>query len=85
MGHPRLIGDAEHFWQKSYYDFNIRNYLRFVEKLRYIHRNPVKAGLWRVAAFFTRAVTLKTKIIFNPGMAHLSRCSGGVVGDVAAV
>src|SRR5579863_2672821 len=41
----RLIGDAEHFWQKRYYDFNIRNYTQFVEKLRYIHRNPVKAGL----------------------------------------
>src|ERR1700722_15451350 len=41
----RLIGDAEHFWQKRYYDFNIRDYGQFVEKLRYIHRNPVKAGL----------------------------------------
>ncbi len=41
----RLIGDAEHFWQKRYYDFNIRDYPQFVEKLRYIHRNPVKAGL----------------------------------------
>ena len=41
----RLIGDAEHFWQKRYYDFNIRNYPQFVEKLRYIHRNPLKAGL----------------------------------------
>ena len=30
---------------KRYYDFNIRNYSQFVEKLRYIHRNPVKAGL----------------------------------------
>jgi REP element-mobilizing transposase RayT len=41
----RLIGDAEHFWQKRYYDLNIRNYPQFVEKLRYIHRNPVRAGL----------------------------------------
>src|SRR5438309_7600928 len=41
----RLLGNAEHFWQKRYYDFNIRNYPQFVEKLRYIHRNPVKAGL----------------------------------------
>jgi putative transposase len=41
----RLIGDAEHFWQKRYYDFNVRNYPQFVEKLRYIHRNPVKRGL----------------------------------------
>jgi putative transposase len=41
----RLIGEAEHFWQRRYYDFNIRNYRQFTEKLRYIHRNPVKRGL----------------------------------------
>src|SRR5579862_4259814 len=41
----RLIGGAEHFWQKRYYDFNIRNGAQFSEKLRYIHRNPVKRGL----------------------------------------
>ena len=41
-----LSGDvAKHFWQKRYYDFNIRDYAQFVEKLRYLHRNPVKAGL----------------------------------------
>jgi len=41
----RFIGDAEHFWQKRYYDFNVRNPRQFVEKLRYIHRNPVARGL----------------------------------------
>jgi|ERR1051326_1613631 putative transposase len=41
----RLIGTREHFWQKRYYDFNIRNRHQFVAKLRYIHRNPVKRGL----------------------------------------
>jgi putative transposase len=41
----RLIGNAEHFWQKRYYDFNVRNESQFIEKLRYIHRNPVKRGL----------------------------------------
>ena len=41
-----LNGPPVHrFWQKRYYDFNVRNYAQFVEKLRYIHRNPVKAGL----------------------------------------
>jgi putative transposase len=40
-----LSGPLEHFWQKRYYDFNIRNDSQFVEKLTYIHRNPVKAGL----------------------------------------
>ena len=41
----RLIGEAEHFWQTRYYDFNVRNHPQFVEKLRYIHRNPVTANL----------------------------------------
>jgi putative transposase len=45
----RLIGEAEHFWQKRYYDFNIRNHEQFVEKLRYIHRNPVKRDLCKRA------------------------------------
>jgi putative transposase len=50
-------GKGEHFWQKRYYDFNIRNYPQFVEKLRYIHRNPVRAGLcerpedWKWSSF----------------------------------
>ncbi len=38
----RLIGDAPHFWQKRYYDFNLRSQEQCREKLRYIHRNPVK-------------------------------------------
>jgi putative transposase len=45
QGVSRRLGGAEHFWQKRYYDFNIRNQRQFVEKLRYIHRNPVKRGL----------------------------------------
>src|ERR1700731_3752942 len=39
------LSGERHFWQKRYYDFNIRDYPQFMEKLRYIHRNPVKAGL----------------------------------------
>ena len=39
------LSGEEHFWQKRYYDFNIRNYPRFVEKLRYMHRNPVNREL----------------------------------------
>ena len=33
------------FWQARYYDFNVRSERKFVEKLRYIHRNPVERGL----------------------------------------
>jgi putative transposase len=33
------------FWQKRYYDFNVFSARKRVEKLRYIHRNPVRRGL----------------------------------------
>ena len=33
------------FWQARYYDFNVWSHSKFVEKLRYIHRNPVERGL----------------------------------------
>jgi putative transposase len=44
-------------WQKRYYDRNIRDYEEFVEKLQYIHRNPVRRGLveraedWKWSSF----------------------------------
>jgi len=36
---------ADPFWQARYYDFNVWSESKFVEKLRYIHRNPVVRGL----------------------------------------
>jgi putative transposase len=30
---------ADPFWQARYYDFNVWSEMKFVEKLRYIHRN----------------------------------------------
>jgi REP-associated tyrosine transposase len=45
------------FWQKRYYDRNVRNAEEFAVKLRYLHRNPVKRGLvkeakdWRWSTF----------------------------------
>jgi putative transposase len=33
------------FWQRRYYDFNVWSEEKRVEKLRYMHRNPVKRGL----------------------------------------
>ncbi len=38
-------GTRERFWQARYYDFNVRTSKRRIEKLRYMHRNPVKRGL----------------------------------------
>jgi putative transposase len=45
------------FWQAHYYDFNISTHEKFVEKLRYIHGNPVHRGLvvkpedWKWSSF----------------------------------
>ena len=44
------------FWLYRYYDFNVHSSAKTSEKLRYMHRNPVKRGLvtspeewvWRV-------------------------------------
>jgi putative transposase len=33
------------FWQARYYDFNVFTEVKRIEKLRYIHRNPVHRGL----------------------------------------
>jgi putative transposase len=37
-------GEAR-FRQRRYYDFNVHSELKRVEKLRYMHRNPVRRGL----------------------------------------
>ena len=45
------------FWQKRYYDHNVRTHESFVDKLLYLHRNPVKRGLvekpedWKWSSF----------------------------------
>lgn len=42
----RLRASAGHpFWLRRYYDRNVSDHEEFVEKLRYLHRNPVKRGL----------------------------------------
>jgi len=39
-----LAGDGS-FWLERYYDFNVWSESKRIEKLRYIHRNPVERGL----------------------------------------
>ena len=48
LGHQHAaLGPNEPFWQKRYYDRNVRSVREFGIKLRYLHRNPVKRGLVR--------------------------------------
>jgi putative transposase len=36
---------SPHFWQSRFYDFNVWSHKKKVEKLLYMHLNPVKRGL----------------------------------------
>ena len=44
---PKLFDDSspKKFWQRRFYDFNVWSAHKRVEKLKYMHRNPVKRGL----------------------------------------
>lgn len=37
--------DIQFKWDSDFYDFNIYSYRKFIEKLNYIHQNPIRAGL----------------------------------------
>ncbi len=41
----RFWEEDEHLWQSRYYDFNVWSEKKRVEKLRYMHMNPVRRGL----------------------------------------
>lgn len=48
---------SEHVWQRRFYDLNVWSQRKRIEKLRYMHRNPVQRGLvqepeqWRWSSF----------------------------------
>jgi len=52
----------ERFWQRRFYDFNVFSARKMTEKLRYMHRNPVKRGLvsapelWRWSSYRSYAL-----------------------------
>jgi len=43
--HRTSAADPHRFWQARFYDFNVWTERKRIEKLRYIHRNPVTRGL----------------------------------------
>lgn len=59
--HKLRTAEMPHFWQARYYDFPVWSEKKAVEKLRYIHRNPVGRGLverpedWKWSSFVHHA------------------------------
>jgi putative transposase len=73
QGTLRLFNDfvPKHFWQRRFYDFNVWSAHKHREKLRYIHRNPVKRGLvespdqWRWSSFRAYAFGEAGPVVVN--------------------
>jgi putative transposase len=63
-------------WQARYYDFNVCTARKRVEKLRYLHRNPVERGLveapeqWRWSSFRAYAFRETGPVKLNDWSAH---------------
>ena len=51
----------QHVWQKRFYDFNVWTARKRVEKLRYMHRNPVQWRGWNCGAGAVSALTCLAK------------------------
>lgn len=39
------LDPADPVWQRRFYSFNVYSYQKLIEKLSYLHANPVRAGL----------------------------------------
>ncbi len=59
------------FWQARFYDFNVWTAKKRIERLRYMHRNPVTRGLvasaeqWRWSSFRAYALGEKAAVAVN--------------------
>jgi putative transposase len=64
----RFVGDDEplpQFWQRRFHDFNVWSHKKKIEKLGYMHMNPVKRGLvtrpkdwpWSSYCFYANGAT----------------------------
>ena len=66
------------FWQARFYDFNVWTTKKRVEKLRYMHRNPVKRGLasvpeqWRWSSYRFYLLDETGPVRVNQGWAKIS-------------
>ena len=70
-----------HIWQKRYYPFNVFTIEKAVEKLEYMHNNPVKAGLvddpcawpWSTASHFLKGKPCPVELVAIDGPIDFGR------------
>jgi putative transposase len=80
--------DQPQFWQVRYYDFPVWSEAKRIEKLRYIHRNPVKRGLverpenWNWSSFAHYATGAEGAVEVESQWTALRRERSGVVSTL---
>jgi putative transposase len=80
----RLIDGRAHFWECRYYDFNVCTEAKRIEKLRYMHRNPVKRGLvekpedWEWSSFRHSATGCVSPVELESRWTEMERRRAGV-------
>jgi putative transposase len=74
-----LFGETRRvFWQARFYDFNVWTTKKRIEKLRYMHRNPVKRGLvdspeqWRWSSYRFYLLDENGPVRVNVGWTEIS-------------
>ena len=73
---------AGHLWQRRFYDFVVWSEGKRVEKLRYMHRNPVKRGLvlepeqWAWSSFRHYAYDERGPVLVNEQRRGVLRVRG---------
>jgi len=74
--------DAGHVWQRRFYDFVVWSERKRVEKLRYMHHNPVKRGLvlepeqWAWSSFRHYAYEERGPVLVNEQRRGVLRVRG---------
>ena len=82
------LPEGSPFWQPRYYDFNVWSKAKLVEKLRYIHRNPVRRGLvkrpeeWKWSSFLHYATGVEGVVEIESPWTARKRERTGIVLSV---
>ena len=82
------LPEGNPFWEPRYYDFNVWSNAKQVEKLRYIHRNPVRRGLvkkpedWRWSSFLHYATGVEGVVEIESEWTARKRERAGIIPTV---
>jgi hypothetical protein len=85
------LPEGSPFWQARYYDFNVWSEAKRVEKLRYMHRNPVRRGLvtkpedWKWSSFVHYATGVEGVVEIESQWTAWKRERLGIVPSVRKI